>query len=196
MNYFCDSETEAITQIAFNSDSACEAINYLISPAVNSLHRYEVTTAATVARPSRENRATHESILRNITSRNWGILLIHSDLTYSKNRQPPSKQDNERYSTLDMTFLKEKKDRRYVWYFPETLCIIFSLIFHENVHLSIWRQQDWSLYICRLGRGEGSGGGFLLCHNEIYLIPLQLWRILTILPHWHSIFHSIPFILC
>lgn len=58
MNYFCDSETEAITQIAFNSDSACEAINYLISPAVNSLHRYEVTTAATVARPSRENRET------------------------------------------------------------------------------------------------------------------------------------------
>ena len=70
MNYFCDSETEAITQIAFNSDSACKAINNLISPTVNSLHRYEVTTAATVARPSRENSATHESILRNITSRN------------------------------------------------------------------------------------------------------------------------------
>ena len=158
MNYFLDSETEAITQIAFNSDSACKAINNLISPTVNSLHRYEVTTAATVARPSRENSATHESILRNITSRNWGTLLIHSDLTYSKNRQPPSKQDNERYSTLDMTFLKEKKDRRYVWYFPETLCIIFSLIFHENVHLSIWRQQDWSLYIY-IYMSAGKGGG-------------------------------------
>lgn len=158
MNYFCDSETEAITQIAFNSDSACKAINNLISPTVNSLHRYEVTTAATVARPSRENSATHESILRNITRRNWVTLLIHSDLTYSKNRQPPSKQDNERYSTLDMTFLKEKKDRRYVWYFPETLCIIFSLIFHENVHLSIWRQQDWSLYIYIYVGWEGGRG--------------------------------------
>lgn len=152
MNNFCDSETEAITQIAFNSDSACEAINYLISPAVNSLHRYEVTTAATVAKPLRENRATHESILRNITSRNWGTLLIHSDLTYSKNRQPPSKQDNERYSTLDMTFLKEKKDRRYVWYFPETLCIIFSLIFHENVHLTPTR-----LIIIYMSAGKGGG---------------------------------------
>lgn len=60
MNYFCDSETEAITQIAFNSDSACKAINNLISPTVNSLHRYEVTTAATVARP-RARIARHTS---------------------------------------------------------------------------------------------------------------------------------------